>query len=26
VAKQRKAAARMKKNGNVDDVASFLLS
>ena len=26
VAKQRKAAARMKKNGGVDDVASFLLS
>jgi len=26
VARQKKAAARMKKNGNVDDVASFLLS
>lgn len=26
VARQRKAAARMKKNGGVDDVASFLLS
>ena len=26
LAKQRKAAARMKKNGSVDDVANFLLS
>ena len=26
VARQRKAAARMKKNGSVDDVAKFLLS